>query len=1068
MEFPVDPRVEVAFGARGEDTTAWEWTDVTGDLLGGRPIDITVGRQDEQSHVQPSEATLVLRDPRGHYMPDNPLSPHYPHVVQGTPLRVRLPDLQADSYLALPGIRGAYASTPSHSSFDITGDLDVRVDVEPDTWRPGESYTLLSRWADTADQHLWVLLLHHDGYLQFAYSPDGTIGSAIYQFSTQPVPPEAARMAVRCTLTADNGNGQHEIRFYTAPTIDGPWTQLGDTLTYSGTATLHTAEVPIEVGTAHGGTVALSWIWMTNGRAYAAEVRDGIDGLVVAAADFRDLEAGTRGFTDPAGREWTVHGQAHILDPRVRMHGSVAEWAPEWPYGDHSDEDSVDDPGEMTVSVTASGLLRRLGQGQQALRSPMYRAAMRSDVVEAYWPMEDGKNAAQMASAMGGDVMLPTFTAGLTSDIDMAAYDEFDSSAALPVFHRTGASAAIINAPDTGEIRLSIMVHVPEDGPPGEARVVGLRTTGTAAEWSMQTRTSGARRLVGYDVNGAVIVDSGWYGPSTNGEHQMFGFHLRQNGTSIDWEFFRLAPEYSSGYGVVSGTLAGHRLGRPTTVLVGGAGDLGGTALGHLMVHSAQQRVDAEILDAFHAHLDEPAADRIVRLCAEEGVRVEIQGQPSRTERCGPQGIDTLLNLLQSAADADGGILHEMRSLPGVAYRTRVSLYNPQPRLLLDAARGRIGDIVNPFAPVLDDQNVRNDVTVSRPSGSSARAVDEDDIARRGRYDESITLNVASDGQLEPLAGWRLHLGTWPGMRYPSISPALNAMPDLIEPWTAVNLGDRIDVIRLPPQHPASTVSELVQGWTESWLPNRVGVQANATPAGPWRVAVFDHDTLGRAATVHSEVVADVQAGTDTQFEVVSGRLETFEQPELLVDITSGPAPWFRDNTTAYSGTWSLRSGDIGDSAVSDAILTVPAWAHWISFAYRVSSEEGFDYFRVLHGTALLFEDSGDTGWLTSPTLSVVPGATLTLRYVKDSLTAYGSDCVWIDDLTWIADAGWATDAQMPLDITASGVRLRVTSITGEGPVQTFTVEQQPVNGVVKTIPRGASVQIADPAVLAP
>ncbi|HSH45463.1 MAG TPA: hypothetical protein VK966_06390, partial [Longimicrobiales bacterium] len=124
VEFPLDPRVEAAFGARGGDTSSWTWTDITGDLLGGVPVELTHGRQDEQSTVAPSEATLTLRDPHGHYMPGNPLSPHYPHVAQGVPLRVRLAGMDADHALRLPGMLGSYGITPPHASLDVGLDFD--------------------------------------------------------------------------------------------------------------------------------------------------------------------------------------------------------------------------------------------------------------------------------------------------------------------------------------------------------------------------------------------------------------------------------------------------------------------------------------------------------------------------------------------------------------------------------------------------------------------------------------------------------------------------------------------------------------------------------------------------------------------------------------------------------------------------------------------------------------------------------------------------------------------------------------------------------------------------------
>jgi hypothetical protein len=58
----------------------------------------------------------------------------------------------------------------------------------------------------------------------------------------------------------------------------------------------------------------------------------------------------------------------------------------------------------------------------------------------------------------------------------------------------------------------------------------------------------------------------------------------------------------------------------------------------------------------------------------------------------------------------------------------------------------------------------------------------------------------------------------------------------------------------------------------------------------------------------------------------------------------------------------------------------------------------------------------------------------------------------------------WTTrPADFPLDLVAAGVRLRATACSGSSDPQTFTITQTPVNGVVKTIPGGTPIRLADP-----
>jgi|GEM_PF-5727117 len=58
----------------------------------------------------------------------------------------------------------------------------------------------------------------------------------------------------------------------------------------------------------------------------------------------------------------------------------------------------------------------------------------------------------------------------------------------------------------------------------------------------------------------------------------------------------------------------------------------------------------------------------------------------------------------------------------------------------------------------------------------------------------------------------------------------------------------------------------------------------------------------------------------------------------------------------------------------------------------------------------------------------------------------------------------WTADpAHYPMDLMVSGVRLRATGASGSGDPQVLTVDPDPVNGVVKTIPAGATVALAEP-----
>lgn len=86
---PHPVQVEMAFGADPSDPSTWVWTDL-GDDPRRSPVSITRGRSDESSRMQPANCDFVLQNVDGRYTPHYPMSPHWPHVRRGTPVRVSI------------------------------------------------------------------------------------------------------------------------------------------------------------------------------------------------------------------------------------------------------------------------------------------------------------------------------------------------------------------------------------------------------------------------------------------------------------------------------------------------------------------------------------------------------------------------------------------------------------------------------------------------------------------------------------------------------------------------------------------------------------------------------------------------------------------------------------------------------------------------------------------------------------------------------------------------------------------------------------------------------------------
>lgn len=212
------------------------------------------------------------------------------------------------SELYLSSTAGSYASTPDNAVLDITGDFDLRADVAAADWTPAGNATLIGKWVNAGNQLSYALLIHSTGVLQVFWTTTGAPGSAVSAASTAFIPvANGARLAVRASVDVNNGAGGNTTTFYTAPTIAGPWTQLGNPVTNVGVSSVFSGSAPLEVGSFDNGTTATF-----TGSIYAAEVYNSV-GTVVANPNFAAQPSGTTSFVDAAGRTWTINGSNALL-----------------------------------------------------------------------------------------------------------------------------------------------------------------------------------------------------------------------------------------------------------------------------------------------------------------------------------------------------------------------------------------------------------------------------------------------------------------------------------------------------------------------------------------------------------------------------------------------------------------------------------------------------------------------------------------------------------------------------------------------------------------------------------
>jgi hypothetical protein len=112
----------------------------------------------------------------------------------------------------------------------------------------------------------------------------------------------------------------------------------------------------------------------------------------------------------------------------------------------------------------------------------------------------------------------------------------------------------------------------------------------------------------------------------------------------------------------------------------------------------------------------------------------------------------------------------------------------------------------------------------------------------------------------------------------------------------------------------------------------------------------------------------------------------------------SGNNNWFVDSSQAHSGNYSARSGSISHNQSSSLSLSmdVPVEGE-ISFYFKVSSENNYDFLRFFINDQQQEEWSGEVDW-TQVSFPVQAGNnSFCWTYIKDWSVSNGSDCAWVD-----------------------------------------------------------------------
>lgn len=829
------------------------WTDISSfvKLDSAAGVTITRGRADGSQTVNPSSAGMTWSNLDGRFSPRNPLGPYYGQLGRNTPVRVSIP--AQTNYLRIAADATSYISAPDSVGLSPTGSVEFQLDLKLTSYVP----CVLASKDDALTQRSWSIRLNGDGTIGFYAFNSGSASSLVT--STAPLP--LGRIALKVTLNTSTGT----VTFFTAPTIGGAWTQLGKAVTGSATS-LFDSTTAVILGYNAAITALGSGFGGPTGSIFAFKFLNGIGGTVVASPDFTLSTPGASSLTDAQGNVWTLNGTAEFSARNYRFHGECAALPQTW------------DRDDIWTPVSTAGVLRRINQNNDNLQSPIYRGLTQitgATAPVAYWPAEDASGSTQIAAAIGGQPM------NVNGPIQFAANSDFICSQPLPVVNNSSWSASVPPYPSGGNaVIFRFLMEVPAAGETDGVRIARIHCSGTVRTFTLFYHTGGKLEVIGYDQNGNQLFDSGSVSFNVNGTQLRVSMELLNSGGNVAWSLRTLAP--AAGSTTATSGLVSGSVGNAKKVMISPDYALTGTVIGQVSVQSTWD--DLTLLSAqLNAFQGETAATRFARLCGEEGINCRIYGNPVNSVMMGAQSVDNLANLLQECESTDNGMTFEPLDTLGLGYRTSGALCAQSAAVALDYSLDQLSP---PLSPTDDDQYTQNDITVTEPDGTSARAVLNDGSAMSisdppvgvGSYISTASINSYLPAALNNVANWLLHLGTVNEERYPEVMVDLAAtsMQSLFWPVMGVGVGDMLTVGNVPYFLPPDGIKAIVWGDTEVLGDYVCNVTWQTQPESPYEVLVAGSGSTSdcRADTSGSTLHASLTSGaTSFQVDTANGNM---------------------------------------------------------------------------------------------------------------------------------------------------------------------------------------------------
>lgn len=635
---------------------------------------------------------------------------------------------------------------------------------------------------------------------------------------------------------------------------------------------------------------------------------------------------------------------------RVSVGGTVrgiAE-ASSWSCDQTQDFRQTPPRGMAWTDVTAGGVLQRVSQWTQPLRSALYRYVALSGVTPGeWWPMEDVSGSSAAVSAAGGPSMTPVTAVRYTlpdgtpippgGAPDFARGAGIAGSAALPNFQGGGTLSTPIRSDTYNGYAIDWVMQFQagtDEAGTSSADVLSWRENGTYVHFTVNVTKGHVDVLHANATDDATLASTGKASAAFDvydGTPHHFRYQVRQSGGNylaelrIDSALWATADNFVPG---MTGTV-----GRPTYI-EWNPGEVQGNympiAVGHLIIwKSGQIGGQPAVFSALNGWAGERTSNRFARLCLEEGITRFISNSFAESMPMGPQRPDTLANLLKEIVTTEDGLLYDNGNSLALFFVCRADRMNQTPVLTLTPA-----DFPALPREVTDDLGVANVVTASQRDGGDATATDDDGPlgtqappAGIGEVKQTADVSLFDpDDDLEQVANWYLRRGTVNLPRYPELTLDLDARPGIVSAVNAVAVGSVIQITGLREY----TIRLHVLGWTETIGGFTRTITFICAPDRQFHTQPLDTGRLGAAATQLNGSLTTTDTALTLKMSDVNEQWRTGNNavPILVageqitlgtVGAVSGTGPW----TQAVTGCTRSVNGIVKTHAAGEAVTVV-------------------------------------------------------------------------------------------------------------------------------------------------